>query len=286
MPERGTLGGRTPPSTARAPHQATSASPQQEEADATNLDPALTREPFDLAAGGWDTPERRAAREAYVREQVRLDAERMDDLRSAGVTDDFDPDLAPREAERLGAERTARHMVRLFEGWFLADLPRELCVERAAQWLGGFERSDNVRKVIFELESHPIRDVYPLEVMLKLFECAPAHTALIRPAAFLGSSPASQQQRIYAGHPVQIPLPKSVRLKSFALLGGARPGYELFPSSKAGQYTLQIDTPGTYRLALLAVQTEQLAGRLARELPGGLLERVDVTVRLMGKKDT
>jgi hypothetical protein len=37
-------------------------------------------------------------------------------------------------------------------------------------------------------------------------------------------------------------------------------------------------------LALLAVQTEQTAGRLTKELPGGFLERVDVTVRRMGAK--
>lgn len=285
VPDRGALGGRKPSSTAHPARDAGLVLGQGEVSEATDVDPALPSEPFDVATGGWDAPEKRSAREAYVREQVRLDAARMEELRSAGVTDDFDPDLAPREAERLGAERTARHMVRLFEGWFLGDLPRAQCVERAARWLGGFERSDNVRKVIFELESHPIREVYPLEVMLKLFDVAPAHTTLIRPASFLGSSPAAQQQRIYAGHPVQIPLPKSVRLKSFALIGGARPGYELFPSSKAGQYTLQIDTPGTYGLALLAVQTEQTAGRLTRELPGGLLERVDLTVRRMGKKD-
>lgn len=255
-----------------------------EEVDTVDVDPVLAPEIQDPSAGGWDAPQKRAAHEAYVREQVRLDAQRMDELRSAGVTDDFDPQLTPREAERRGVERTARHMVRLFEGWFLDDLPREECVERAARWLGGFERSDNVRKVLFELESQPIREVYPLEIMLKLFDVAPAHTTLVRPASFLGSCPALQQRRMYAGHPVQIPLSKSLRLKSFALVGGARPGYELFPSSKAGQYTLQIDTPGTYTVALFAVQTEQTAGRLTRELPGGFLERVDVTVRLMGAK--
>ncbi|MFZ9889733.1 MAG: hypothetical protein ACO3JL_19735 [Myxococcota bacterium] len=263
----------------------TSSSPaQRQEAGGTEGEVLSAAARPDDVAGGWDTPEQRAAHAAYVHEQVRLDAQRMTELRTAGFVDDFDPDLAPREAERRGPERAARHMVRLIEGWLLDEMPRDRCIERAARWLGDFERSDNVRKVLFELESHPIRDVYPLEVMLRLVDVASAHTTQIRPASLVGGCAALQQQRLYAGHPVQIPVPKSLRLKSFALLGGARPGYEFFPSSKAGHYTLQIDTAGTYTLALLAVQTEQTAGRLTKELPGGFLERVDVTVRRMGAK--
>ena len=83
--------------------------------------------------------------------------------------------------------------------------------------------------------------------------------------------------------PHWLPMPPSTRLKSFALLGGERPGYEFFPSKKEGYYTLQIDTPGEWQCALFAVRTERV-GRMDRELPGGVLELFAVHVVEMGRK--
>lgn len=226
----------------------------------------------------------REAYDAYLKGNVKQDAERFRQLAAVGVVDTFDPALSPDAVEARGHIQCAKHMVRLYDHWTLNDVGRDEAIERAAHWLSGFHRTDNIRKVLLELESTPIRDIYPLEVMLKMLELHPHRLDGIRPGTVLGGALAAREEAIYAGHAVQIPVPPNTRLKSFALLGGQRPGYEFFPSPKEGFYTLQIDTPGEWELALYAVRTESL-GKMERELPGGILETLRVKVVEMGRKD-
>lgn len=226
----------------------------------------------------------REAYEAYLKGNVKQDAERFRELAAVGVVDTFDPELTPHAVEALGHIRSAKHMVRLYDHWTLNDVGREEAIERAAQWLSGFQRVDNVKKVLLELEGTPIRDIYPLEVMLKMFERHPERLEGVSVGHVLGGATALEEGRVFAGHAVQVPVPPNTRLKAFALLGGQRPGYEFFPSPKDGYYTLQIDTPGEWEFALFAVRTESL-GKIDRELPGGVLETFQVKVVEMGKKD-
>ncbi len=250
------------------------------------LDIAVTRK----GGGGFDGhpsdgfDRAREAYDAYLKGNVKQDAERFRELAAVGVVDSFDPELAPEAVESRGHIQSAKHMVRLYDHWTLNDLGREQAIDQAAQWLGGFTRADNVKKVLLELENTPIRDIYPLEVMLRMLDVCPARLEGIEEGSVLGGFPALQDGRVFAGHAVQIPVPPQTRVKAFALLGGERPGYEFFPSPKDGYYTLQIDTPGDWQFALFAVRTESL-GKIDRELPGGTLERFQVKVAEMGRKD-
>jgi hypothetical protein len=227
----------------------------------------------------------REAYEAYVRGNVEKDAERFDELRAGGAIDDFDPEIAPSDAERLGTFKSAAHLVRMYDHWTLNNFSRLESIEQAALWLGGFNRADNVRKVLGELESKPIRDIYPLEVMMELLDKNPAKLPGVEPGSVIGGFPALTDGKVTAGHSIQIPVPDGVRLKAFALLGGERPGYEFHPSKKDGFYTLLVDTPGEYDFALYAVRTQKL-GRMSKELPGGVVERFKVNVSEMTRKAT
>lgn len=221
--------------------------------------------------------------EDYLKGNVQEDAERFRQLVAGGVVDTFDPELEPNAAEMLGHIRSAKHMVRLYDHWTLNDVDRTAAIERAATWLSGFQKVDNVKKVLLELECTPIRDIYPLEVMLRMLEKCPERLEGVEQGTVLGALPVLTEGRVFAGHPVQLPVPKGMRLKAFALLGGQRPGYEFHPSSKDDYYTLQVDTPGQWEFALFAVRTQSL-GKIQRELPGGVLERFHVNVVEMGRK--
>lgn len=220
----------------------------------------------------------------YLRSNVEKDAERFNELRNRGARDEFDPELDSAGGERLGQFKAAAHLVRMYDHWTLNQIDRDLAIENASTWLAGFQRTDNVRKVLMELESKPIRDVYPLEVMLNLLETHPTKLPGVRPGSVIGNAAPITEGRVFAGHAVQIPVPPDMRLKAFALLGGQRPGYEFHPSKKDGFYTLLIDTPGEYEFALFAVST-QAVGKMTKELPGGTVERFTVLVKEMGRKE-
>jgi hypothetical protein len=89
--------------------------------------------------------------------------------------------------------------------------------------------------------------------------------------------------RVFAGHPVSVHVPQDVRLKSFALLGGGRPGYEFHPDSEEGRFRLLVDTPGRWTFVTLAAPLQQL-GRIKRETSEAILEIFTVNVHAMGKK--
>lgn len=227
----------------------------------------------------------REAYDAYLKGQVTADAQRFESLREQGKNDAFDPEAEPSAVERTGQLQSAAHMIRLYDHWTLEGVEREGAIENAASFLSSFSRADNVKKVLTELESKPIRDVYPLEVMLKLIEVAPDKLPGVRTGPLLREAPALTEDRVFAGHAVQIPIPPGVRLKAFALLGGHRPGYEFFPSkTKDDQYTLLIDTPGQWDVAVLGVRTQPL-GKMVKEMPGGVIDKFTVNVKEMGRKE-
>jgi hypothetical protein len=227
----------------------------------------------------------REAYEAYLKGNVETDAERFETLKAGGAQDDFDPALEPRAVERLGQFKSAAHLIRLYDHWTLEDVPRTEAIGKAAEWLGGFQRVDNVKKVLIELESKPIRDIYPLEITLQLLETAPHKLPGVKPGIVFGANDALSDGSVKAGHAMQIGVPPDMRMKSFALLGGGRPGYEFFPSPKKdGHYTLLVDTPGEWEFAVFAVRTEKL-GKMERETPGGVVERSKVKVEEMGRKE-
>lgn len=228
--------------------------------------------------------DQREAYERYMRGNVHKDQERFDELRKKGAKDDFVAERPPTDVEALGTHRATAHVVRLYERWTLDGVGREEAVQRAASFLAGFHSAQNIRKVLAELESRPIRDVYPLEVLMKMLDERPELLPGVRRGSVIGNAAELEDgKKVLAGYPATLQVPTDVRLKSFALLGGGRPGYELAPAVEEGKYTLLVDTPGEWRFAVLAAPLQQL-GRIQRETSEAILEVFPVNVHAMGKK--
>lgn len=226
----------------------------------------------------------REAYERYMRGNVRADQERFDELRRKGAKDDFSPTRPALEVEALGTNRATAHVVRLYEAWTLEGMGRTEALQKAASFLAEFRSAQNIRKVLAELESKPIRDVYPLEVLMKLLDERPELLPGVRAGSVIGNAAELLDgKKVLAGYPAAVQVPQDVRLKSFALLGGARPGYEFAPAVEEGKYTLLVDTPGEWAFAVLAAPLQQL-GRIQRETQEAILEIFRVTVHAMGKK--
>lgn len=250
----------------------------------------ITRKGMGGGLGDSGFQQREHAREAYeakMRGHVENDAERFAALREGGAVDSFNPELLPRDVEKLGQMSAANHMVRMFDHWVLQGLDRKACIETAASWLVEFDRNDNIRKVLTELESRPIRDVYPLELLIELVRSEPEKVPDITEGPLLSHQDALNGKKpVFEGHAIYIPVPKDVRIKSFALLGGARPGYEFFPSAvKTDCYELLIDTAGTWRFAILGVRTKSLGGgKIIKEENAATLDVFTIEVVQMGRK--
>jgi hypothetical protein len=170
--------------------------------------------------------------------------------------------------------------VRLYDAWTLAGVAREQAIDKAATFLAGFSRTTNIRKVLAELESRPIRDVYPLEVMMRMLDERPDLLPGVRRGTVLGPL---EERSVLAGHAAVITVPTDVRIKAFALLGGARPGYEFQPHKDEEKYTLLVDTPGEHTFALLAAPLQTL-GSIRRETSEAILEVFRIVVWAMDKK--
>ncbi len=232
-----------------------------------------------------DGQQQREAYERLMKGNVKSDALRFDELRKKGIKDGFVADSAPPEVERQGVPRVAAHVVRLFDKWTLEGLPRDDAIGKMALWLSQLSTPQAIRKVLTELESKPIRDVYPLELFMHLLEHRPELLPNVKKGAVLGNiDDLNSSQKIFAGHSIQLHIPPDTRLKSLALLGGVRPGYEFFPTANSeDRYTLLIDTPGRWTFAVLAVPLVSI-GRIQKEGTDAILELFQVTVNAMGKK--
>ena len=255
---------------------------------ATGADAIKRSKGGDQQQGGGDGFDQgkgqREAYERYLKGNVAADKARFDELRTKGTKDDFRPDKAPADVEALGVTRAAGHVVRLFDAWTLDGVGRAEAVEKMATFVGQFSNTTTIKKVLAELESKPIRDVYPLEIVMHLLETHPELLPGVRRGTVLGNIAAvADGQKMVAGVPFSVEVPKDVRLKSFALLGGGRPGYEFAPAVADDKYTLLVDTPGRYTFALLAAPLTQL-GRIMKESGEGILEVFNVVVNAMDKK--
>jgi hypothetical protein len=256
------------------------------ETAATGVDSIKRSKGGDTGGGdGFDgRDDQREAYERYMRGNVSADKERFDELRKKGTRDDFNPERPATEVEALGTPRATAHVVRLYEAWTLEGVTREVAMQRAADFLAGFSSVQNIRKVLAELESKPIRDVYPLEVLMKMLDERPQLLPGVRAGKIIeNGAELLDGSRVLAGYPTTVHLPTDVRLKSFALLGGGRPGYEFAPALEEGRYTLLVDTPGEWTFAVLAAPLQQL-GRIQRETQEAILELFAVHVHAMGKK--
>jgi hypothetical protein len=236
---------------------------------------------------GFDSEARgRNAYEQYKRDNVAKDAARIEELKRSGARDDFKPGAEAKELEPLGVPKAAAHAVRQVEEWIKEGVEHDELVTRSANWVRGFERVDNVGKVLTELESKPIRDVYPLEIILELLDKNPEALPGMKRGHVIGNvEDLKQSNKQFAGHPFVVMVPEDHRVKHFALLGGGRPGYEFYPHHEPGKFHMLVDTPGEWDFALMSVSTKMI-GRMAKESHDDkTVEVFVVVVDEMGRKD-
>ncbi len=238
------------------------------------------------SSDGFDQgQQQREAYERLLKGNVSDDQARLAALRAKGLKDAFNPDASAPEVEKQGMPRLAGHVVRLYDAWTLQGVDHEAAVQKMAAWLAQLSTPQAIRKVLSELENKPIRDVYPLELLMHLLDHRPELLPGVKRGSVVGNSgDLADGKKVFAGHAVSVSVPADTRLKSFALLGGARPGYEFYPT--AGQdtaYTLLVDMPGRWKFAVLAVPLVSL-GRIQKEGSEAILEVFDVAVHAMGKK--
>ena len=217
--------------------------------------------------------------EQYLLGHINDDADHFSKLRSEGQQDFFDPELDAKGIEDLGLKASG-HMVRLFDHWRKEGLDRTQTINHSVALVSGFGNVNKIRQLLKEMETTPIRDIYPLEIMLQIAQSTPHKL----PGVSLGGvienlSHIDEAQLAQAGHPFTFEIPEKYRIKSFAILGGDRPGYAFGPSLKQGSFQLQIETPGRWNFALLAVPTSQL-GKITREHPNeSVLETFMIDVK-------
>ncbi len=110
-------------------------------------------------------------------------------------------------------------------------------------------------------------EIYPLEVVVYLLDACPGLLRRTRYAPiFTGLS---GTLRAAPHRALELKLPEDVRVRSFALVGGPRPGYRFEPARSPGQYRLVLGAVGDFEI---------LVG--ARPPDGGtVLERILVEVR-------
>ncbi|MFH1807755.1 MAG: hypothetical protein ABIJ09_03365 [Pseudomonadota bacterium] len=166
--------------------------------------------------------------------------------------DDFDPTLEPPDIERLGSIQGAIHMVRLADHMEDDGLDRDAIIDKAVRKLLGFARPDQVKKMLGEMNTAPIKQVYPLEVMLRILDEKPDFWPKVsRGEVLLNRDALATGERVMAGHEFRVKYPADYKIKAFALLGGEHPGYEFAPY-KNGMYRMVVDEPGTWTFALSA----------------------------------
>lgn len=171
---------------------------------------------------------------------------------TSNYKDNFDPTLESAQVERLGSIQGAVHMVRLADHWEHQGLDRQQIIEKTAQKLLGFTRQDQIKRTINEMNMAPIKNVYPLEVMLRILNEKPDFWPKVHRGEVLQNRDELVGNRqIIAGHDFRIKYPEDYKIKSFALLGGGEPGYEFTPY-KNGVYRMVIDEAGTWTFALSA----------------------------------
>jgi hypothetical protein len=238
------------------------------------------------SSDGFDQgQQQREAYERMLKGNVQSDAERLDALRAKGLKDAFNPEASAPDVEKQGMPRLAGHVVRLFDAWTMKGVGHADAVQKMADWMATLSTPQAIRKLLVELESKPIRDVYPLEMLMHLLDRKPELLPGVKKGTVFGNSEdLAEGKKVFAGHATRVVVPPDTRLKSFALLGGGRPGYEFHPTlGDDNAYTLLIDTPGRWKFSVLAVPLVSL-GRIQKEGPDAILEVFDVTVHAMGKK--
>jgi hypothetical protein len=97
-----------------------------------------------------------------------------------------------------------------------------------------------------------ILDLYPLELIQHLVENVPMFYTHVQRGRFFTSS-VDSRYRAKAGETIHLSYPPDLRIRGFAIRGGARPGYLLEPTEPQGTYALTFQTEGTFDVVISAI---------------------------------
>ncbi len=103
--------------------------------------------------------------------------------------------------------------------------------------------------------SSGILDIYPLEVVEHVLERYPAFLPKVGFGRLFANVPSYEEETIFTDTrtPVLLEYPTDLKIRSFAVSGGGRPGYLLEPDLEEGKYRLHLYTSGKYRVLISAV---------------------------------
>lgn len=161
----------------------------------------------------------------------------------------------PNEMKRaLGpSARFAQHAMLLAEERLKTGIPRDEAVAfLASLYLGVGDRA-YANKALREFGCGTgIIDLYPLEVMQHLLEHVPGFFSSVTKGHFF-RAPKTGSYKGRTGEPIVLQYPADLRIRGFALKGGAKPGYVFEPIDPPGTYHLTFNTPGRFTVMVSAI---------------------------------
>lgn len=128
------------------------------------------------------------------------------------------------------------------------DRPRAEVIDEVASLLLALEEGPYARRLLLQMaEIGRIVDIYPLEVMVRIMERAPAALPGVQFGPIVLNATDIEARTWPVGEVVELRVPLNLRMKGFALEGGGSPGYAFAPGPPAA-YWLEIGAAGTYSL--------------------------------------
>lgn len=100
-----------------------------------------------------------------------------------------------------------------------------------------------------------ILDIYPLEVVEHVLTKYPAFLPKVGFGRLFADVPrdATRPLLLIAGEPTTLTYPPQMKVRGFAIRGGARPGYRFEPGAEPGEYALTVDSGGEFVLLISAL---------------------------------
>lgn len=160
----------------------------------------------------------------------------------------------PDEMKRLlgPTVRFAQHAMLLAEEQLKNGTSREDAIEFLASLYVGVSDRAYAQKALREFGTGTgIIDIYPLELMNNLLENVPAFFNKVSKGRFFAST--TGKYKSVTGKPIVLNYDPALRIRGFALHGGARPGYLFEPVDPPGTYHLTFQTPCEVKVLVSAI---------------------------------
>lgn len=155
-----------------------------------------------------------------------------------------DPSVTPDELMAMGSLVRARHIMTLLARR-RGQIERDAIIREAGDLLLALDPAEAKRLLFTIAEAGRIVDVYPLELLFYVHERRAV--AGVEVGSVVLNKAGLERDRFHTDQVLLLKLPLAMRLRAFAIEGGARPGYALAPGPP-GAYHLQFDEAGEFPL--------------------------------------